>query len=120
MRYVFLVVAVIGVLAMIAAYFDAGLQMNQAVVDFCRDEPERVEETLAEADGVGLIIGVGEAEIEVNDLIWAALPREQRVVIALAAWCQYSVLAYGSRSLIVRGWADGTVKASVLEGHFVE
>jgi hypothetical protein len=54
---------------------------------------------------------------EVDERVWAELPRDSKTSVALAVYCS---LDAGKTNLTLRGWRDGETKASIYAGNYMD
>ena len=54
---------------------------------------------------------------EVDERVWAELPHDSKLALALTVYCS---LDKGKTDLILRGWRDGETKASLINGIYLD
>ncbi len=120
MKFITPVFTVIITLSIFAFFMDEGIDENEAAVAFCRDEPETAAAILdfwAEQD---VILGIAEAEVEIDEKRWEEIEPDVQLMIGVSAWCEYAVPAYGSNSVVLKGFWQGLTVASIINGHYVD
>ena len=98
--------------------FGAGGQAAQSAASLCR-QPAKVDKILAIANDIRLLPGRRGAVTEVDERVWAELPRDSKISVTLALYCSVASTS-GNGSIRLQGWRDGETKASMTNGNYMD
>ena len=111
-KLLFVLLCVIGVAAAIAGMRNASATGR----DICKGiTSAQIGKVQRIANEMRLLPGRYGEITEVDERIWAELPRDSKTAVALAVYCS---LDKGETSVTLRGWRDGETKASIVNGNY--
>jgi hypothetical protein len=107
---IILILAVVGILA-------SRLQSNSgAGAKICPEIAARTEEVIRSGEIIGVVVESSADRLLVEDSRWTQAPHNFKVSLALAQFCIN--FPKGAGTLLVRGYRDGVLKASVIDGNY--
>lgn len=110
----------IGLLVLAGVFIFSGDSVNSGLLQSLRADAGKCDRMMKNYQLMGLVRSVRPGSttwIEVEDARWAQVSHDMKVSVGLVAYCLYSP-SDGRHHVMIRGFRDGAVKGSVINGHF--
>ena len=112
----FVVLCAVGLAAAIAGTRNASIASAKTGREICNKiTTAQISKVQQIANGMHLLPGRYGETTEVDEKVWAELPRDSKTALALAVYCS---LGAEKTTLRLVGWRDGEEKASIYNGNY--
>ena len=121
----FAVVAIVAVLIIIGSFSSnqpggIAYEARTSAATFCNGSPDKAAQAISIGKDVGALpSGVTGGRIEVDEHVWAELPRKSKITLTLALYCGVADRD-GRGHVMLVGYRDGDTKASMTDGNYLD